>query len=150
MQVGETFAISDAEKRLRRQLIQESLRKLSLEDELPLDHFYAAGRLNPWQWVAGHIFREERVAMLEAKAKGWEIDPVTKRMKGFSMSTIGIERAMRAEWKMSPEYLEIARAMIREIMVHVELAQVQRVTAWLGEFYGLRPMLNGAWASAEA
>lgn len=141
--------ISDAERRLRRQLIQESLRKLSLERDLPLDECYFDGRLNPWQWAAGHLFREERVAMLEAKVKGWEIDPVTKRMKGFSMSTIGIERALRLEWKISPEYLEIARAMIGEIMAHVEVPQIQRVTAWLGEFYGLRPMVNGAWAVGE-
>lgn len=139
--------IPQAEKRLRRQLVNELRRKLSLERELPLDAFYTLGHLHRWQWTAGHLFREERMAMLEAKAKGR--NPITGKVQRFSMDSLGIERAMRLEWKMSPQYLEIARAMIGEIMVHIELPQVQRVTVWLAEFYGLRPMVDGAWVCGE-
>ena len=139
---GNSMTIDEHEYRIRRQLIQESLRKLAMDRELPLDEFYSEGDLNEWQWRAGHIFREERIFMLEAREKGRERDPKTGRIRGFNMASVGIERAMRLEWHLPPQYLEWACGLIGERMICVEKMQAQRVTVALAEFYNIRPPLR--------
>ena len=89
---------------------------------LLLDHYYLGGSLNSWQWSAGHLFREERLLLHEARARHqvrWsaavELKP-RKAVTGFSMSSVAIERALGLKRWLEPQWYEWALGLIGERM----------------------------------
>lgn len=130
------------EQRIRQARIRDKLRILRTERPLLLDQYYLGGRLNDWQWNAGHLFREDRMAFVEAKAKGQVRDIVFGRPRkdgGFNMRPVGIERARKIELHMEPMWHDWALGLIGEKMIRVEIPQAQNVTIALAEFYDIRP-----------
>lgn len=132
------------EQRIRQARIRDKLRALRAERPLLLDQYYLGGRLSDWQWNAGHLFREDRMAFVEARAKGQvrgkrPADARPHKDDGFSMRPIGIERARRIELHMEPMWHEWCLGLIGERMIKVEVAQAQNATIALAEFYDVRP-----------
>ncbi len=133
------------DERLRQRNIWDLLRRLQLDRPLPLDSFYADGEIGEWQWNAGHLYREDRLVQLEARRKGTEPRAGDKVRKGLSFKACQIERALRIERReLTPEYHEVARALIGEISARVEAAMAKRVTARLGVIYQTVPEHLGA------
>lgn len=133
------------DERLRQRNIWDSLRRLRLDRPLLLDSFYAEGEIGEWQWNAGRLYREDRLVQLEARRKGAEPRAGDKARKGLSFKACQIERALRIERReLTPEYHEVARALIGEISARVEAAMAKRVTAQLGVIYGTVPEHLGA------
>lgn len=131
------------EQRIRQARIRDKLRILRTDRPLMLDHYYLGGSLNQWQWDAGHLFREDRMAFVEARSKGQvrkrPADARPRKDDGFSMRPIGIERARRIELHMEPMWHEWALGLIGEKSIRVEVPQAQNVTIALAEYYGVRP-----------
>lgn len=133
------------EQRIRQARVRERIRGLKLERQLLLDMYFEGGSLSHWQWTAGHLFREDRLAYLEARARGHvrkslPDDARPRKAVGYNMQTKGIERANQIiNHRLTPQYLEWALGLIGEKMIRVEIAQAQNVTVELAEFYGVRP-----------
>lgn len=132
------------EQRIRQARIHDKLRVLRAERPLLLDQYYLGGWLSDWQWNAGHLFREDRMAFVEARAKGQvrgkrPADARPRKDDGFSMRPIGIERARRIELHMEPMWHDWALGLIGEKMIRIEIPQAQNVTIALAEYYDIRP-----------
>jgi len=133
------------DQRIRERAIWDKLRHLRLDRQLPLDGFYADGALSKPQWDAGHLFRDDRIALLERRAKGrarpLNAEPKDARPRkqahGFNMRPVAIERALKVERWLSPQYLEWGIALIGERFFRLEIPQAQRVASELVRFYGV-------------
>jgi hypothetical protein len=142
-----SHAASLQDRRIRERLVHDKLRQLRSERLLPLDAFFTAGNLNDWQWRAGHQWREDRITLLDARARGHVRKPSSRdRNSGFSMGPVGLNCALAIERELPPEWLGWALALIGETNQPIEIAHAQRVTLALGEFYGLRPAQKNAHA----
>lgn len=128
------------DQRIRQRRVWESIRRLGLARELLADALYASGELEQPQWQALHLFRDDRQALLEARAKGQvrgslPRDTRPRKPPGFSMRQVAIERALACERKMTPECFQWAQFLVNERFGHVEPHQARR-TAWeLRKFY---------------
>lgn len=132
------------EQRIRQARIRDKLRILRTERPLLLDHYYLSGNLNEWQWNAGHLFREERMTLVEARSRGrargaQPADARPRKATGYNMQTKAIERALAIERHLPPEWFEWTLGLIGEKMIRVEIPQAQNVTVALAEFYYIRP-----------
>jgi hypothetical protein len=131
------------DQRVRQAQIREKLRILLLDRPLLLDFYYLSGSLNPWQWDAGHLFREARLLLVESRSRGQvrkrADDGKPRKLTGFSMLPVAIERTLALERWIDPDYLDSLLGLIGEKQIRVELPQAQRSLTALAEWYGIRP-----------
>ena len=131
------------DQRVRQAQIREKLRILLLDRPLLLDHYYLGGSLNPWQWDAGHLFREARLLLIESRARGQvrkrAPDLKPRKQAGFSMLPVSIEKTLALERWLEPDYLTWCLGLIGELQIEVTVAQAQMGTMELARYYRIMP-----------
>jgi hypothetical protein len=109
------------ERRQREQRIQGRLRMLRVSGALLVDSFYMQGQLDEPRWSAVHEFREDRTSLLQARSRGRVREhklPADARPRkepaGFSMVSVGIQRALLCEREMTVERFDDLLVLIGE------------------------------------
>lgn len=123
------------EQRQRAAQINAKLRELRSPTVLLADSLYMAGELGEPQWNTLHVFREDRLAFLDARSRGQvrkDLPPDARPRKavGFSMRQTTIERALLVEREMPCDYFQYALYLAGFQSGRVEPAQAKH-TAWL-------------------
>jgi hypothetical protein len=137
-------ALLPHDQRIRQSQIRDKLRGLHSTATLPVDRLYMAGELERPGWDAAHLFREDRVALVEARSRGHvrkHAADAKPRKAGFSMRQIELERALLCERQMTVECFTWALVLIGETQGEVEPEQARR-TCW-----ELRQMYEGGHGS---
>lgn len=131
------------DQRTRQAQIRDKLRILLLDRPLLLDLYFLGGNLNAWQWDAGHLFREARLLLVEARSRGQvrkrAADAKPRKLTGFSMLPVSLEKTLALERWLEPDYFTWCLGLIGELGVEVTVPQAQRALTALAEFYGVRP-----------
>lgn len=128
------------EQRQRAAQINAKLRELRSSVVLLCDSLYAEGELGERQWGVLHVFREDRLALLSARARGHvrkalPADARPRKPGGFSMQQIAIERALLCERRMSGDTFQWATFLIGEKSGRVEPEQARRAAWELAQIY---------------
>lgn len=131
--------ISAGQAKIRESLVRDQLRRVGLRAALLCDSFFVRGVLNRQHWQALHSFRGDLLEMpRRTKQDGrgpLPADARKRKVGGFRMSCIPIERALMCPKVMDGECYRVALILVGEGQGKVSDEEA-RTAAWqVNEIY---------------